>query len=185
VMLTATPRVSTVAEVLDAVDLADKADSRLGRLSGGQRRTLDFAAALLGRPELLVLDEPTTGLDPASKSRIHDLIMQRVDEEATVLMTTHDLAEAERLASRVIIMSAGRIIADGTVTQLRESLGREAEVTWVQNGTRHVHATAAPEAFLQQLDISAISELSVTRPTLEDAYLALVKQAEEHKEQHS
>ncbi|MBE6482358.1 MAG: ABC transporter ATP-binding protein [Actinomyces ruminicola] len=178
-LLTATRRVATVAEVLDAVGLEDKADSRLSRLSGGQRRTLDFAAALLGRPELLILDEPTTGLDPVSKARLHDLIMERVDDEATVLMTTHDLSEAERLASRVVIMAAGRIIAEGTVTELRESIGREAEVTWMQDGERHVNATAAPERFLQQLDLDAISELTVTRPTLEEAYLALVSQPAE------
>ncbi|WP_136193214.1 ABC transporter ATP-binding protein [Actinomyces procaprae] len=175
--LTTSVRVATVAEVLDAVGLADKSDSRLSRLSGGQRRTLDFAAALLGRPELLILDEPTTGLDPASKARLHDLLMERVDDDATVLMTTHDLSEAERLASRVVIMAAGRIIADGTVTELREQLGRKAEVTWLQDGERHVHATSAPERFLQRLDLDAISGLTVTRPTLEEAYLALVSQS--------
>ena len=116
VQLTAASRVSGVDEVLDAVGLADKADSRLSRLSGGQRRTVDFAAALMAAPELLVLDEPTTGLDPVSKARLHDLILARVDEDATIVMTTHDLAEAERLASRVLIMNEGRIIADGTVT---------------------------------------------------------------------
>ncbi|WP_103062867.1 ABC transporter ATP-binding protein [Actinomyces qiguomingii] len=178
-LLTATTRAATVSEVLDAVGLEDKANSRLSRLSGGQRRTLDFAAALLGQPELLILDEPTTGLDPVSKARLHDLIMERVDDDATVLMTTHDLSEAERLASRVVIMAAGRIIADGTVIELRESIGREAEVTWMQEGEHHVHATAAPERFLQQLDLDTISELTVTRPTLEEAYLALVSQPAE------
>ncbi|CED90670.1 ABC transporter ATP-binding protein [Actinomyces succiniciruminis] len=177
--LTASARVATVAEVLEAVGLADKSDSRLSRLSGGQRRTLDFAAALLGRPELLILDEPTTGLDPASKARLHDLIMERVDDDATVLMTTHDLSEAERLASRVVIMAAGRIIADGTVVELRERFSSEAEVTWMQDGVRHVHATSSPERFLQRLDLDAISGLMVTRPTLEEAYLALVAQPAE------
>ncbi|MBE6476838.1 MAG: ABC transporter ATP-binding protein [Propionibacteriaceae bacterium] len=173
IQLSAAPA-DTVTQVLDAVGLVDKADSRLSRLSGGQRRMIDFAAALLGRPELLVLDEPTTGLDPVSKARLHDLILDRVDESATVLMTTHDLAEAERIASRVLIMSGGRIIADDTVPGLRERLSTDAEVTWVQDGERHVHATAEPERFLQRLDLMAISGLTVTRPTLEDAYLALV-----------
>lgn len=177
--LTASAQVADVAEVLDAVGLTDKAGSRLSRLSGGQRRTLDFAAALMGRPDLLILDEPTTGLDPASKARLHDLIMERVDDDATVLMTTHDLSEAERLASRVIIMAAGRIIADGPVTELRERVGRKAEETWMQDGEHHVHATASPESFLQQLDLDAISGLTVTRPTLEEAYLALVSQPAE------
>ena len=182
--LTAAPHVMSVNEVLDAVGLAGKATSRLSRLSGGQRRTIDFAAALMGRPELLVMDEPTTGLDPASKTHLHDLILQRVDDDnATILMTTHDLAEAERLASRVLIMSRGRIIADGTVTALRERLSHDAEVTWAQDGEHHVHTTASPERFLTQLDLGVITDLTVTRPTLEETYLALV--GEEHKEKQS
>ena len=184
IQLTASPGVMSVSEVLDAVGLAGKATSRLSRLSGGQRRTIDFAAALMGRPELLVMDEPTTGLDPASKAHLHDLILQRVDDDdATILMTTHDLAEAERIASRVLIMSRGRIIADGSVTALRERLSHDAEVTWVQDGEHHVHATASPERFLLQLDLGTITDLTVTRPTLEETYLALV--GEEHEEQQS
>ena len=184
IQLTASPGVMGVSEVLDAIGLAGKATARLSRLSGGQRRTIDFAAALMGRPELLVMDEPTTGLDPASKAHLHDLILQRVDDDdATILMTTHDLAEAERIASRVLIMSRGRVIADGSVTALRERLSHDAEVTWVQDGEHHVHATASPERFLLQLDLGTITGLTVTRPTLEETYLSLV--GEEHEEQQS
>jgi len=174
VQLTAAERVSTVAEVLDAVGLLDKADSRLSRLSGGQRRTIDFAAALLASPELLILDEPTTGLDPVSKARLHDLILARVDDDATIVMTTHDLSEAERLASRVLIMNEGRIIADGTVTALRELLDRGSEITWIEAGARHVHTTRSPERFVRGLDLDAITGLTITRPTLEETYLSLV-----------
>ena len=174
VQLTAASRVIGVDEVLDAVGLADKADSRLSRLSGGQRRTVDFAAALMAAPELLVLDEPTTGLDPVSKARLHDLILARVDEDATIVMTTHDLAEAERLASRVLIMNEGRIIADGTVTALRERLDRGAEITWIEGGARHVHTTRSPERFVKGLDLDAVTGLTITRPTLEETYLSLV-----------
>ena len=174
VQLTAASRVSGVAEVLDAVGLADKADSRLSRLSGGQRRTVDSAAALMAAPELLVLDEPTTGLDPVSKARLHDLILARVDEDATIVMTTHDLAEAERLASRVLIMNEGRIIADGTVTALRERLDRGAEITWIEGGAHHVHTTRSPERFVKGLDLDAVTGLTITRPTLEETYLSLV-----------
>ena len=174
VQLTAASRVSGVAEVLDAVGLADKADFRLSRLSGGQRRTVDFAAALMAAPELLVLDEPTTGLDPVSKARLHDLILARVDENATIVMTTHDLAEAERLASRVLIMNEGRIIADGTVTALRERLDRGAEITWIEGGAHHVHTTRSPERFVKGLDLDAVTGLTITRPTLEETYLSLV-----------
>ena len=174
VQLTAASRVSTVEEALDAVGLADKAGSRLSRLSGGQRRTVDFAAALMAAPELLVLDEPTTGLDPVSKARLHDLILARVDEDATIVMTTHDLAEAERLASRVLIMNEGRIIADGTVTALRERLDRGAEITWIEGGAHHVHTTRSPERFVKGLDLDAVTGLTITRPTLEETYLSLV-----------
>lgn len=168
----------TVKAVLDAVGLADKARSRLSHLSGGQRRSIDVAAALIARPEVLILDEPTTGLDPVSKARLHDVILDRVDDAATVLMTTHDLAEAERIASRALIMSEGRILAAGTVTELRESLTHDAEVTWTQDGRRHVHSTPSPERFLASTDLAAISDLTVTRPTLEEAYLALVRKEE-------
>ena len=174
VQLTTASRVSTVEEVLDAVGLTDKAGSRLSRLSGGQRRTVDFAAALMAAPELLVLDEPTTGLDPVSKARLHDLILARVDEDATIVMTTHDLAEAERLASRVLIMNEGRIIADGTVTALRERLDRGAEITWIEGGAHHVHTTRSPERFVKGLDLDAVTGLTITRPTLEETYLSLV-----------
>ena len=174
VQLTAASRVIGVDEVLDAVGLADKADSRLSRLSGGQRRTVDFAAALMAAPELLVLDEPTTGLDPVSKARLHDLILARVDEDATIVMTTHDLAEAERLASRVLIMNEGRIIADGTVTALRERLDRGAEITWIEGGAHHVHTTRSPERFVKGLNLDAVTGLTITRPTLEETYLSLV-----------
>lgn len=177
--LTVTPDVVDVEEVLDAVGLAAKATSRISRLSGGQRRVLDLAATLLARPELLVLDEPTTGLDPVSKARVHDLVLERIDGGATVLMTTHDLAEAEHLASRVLVMSRGRILADATVPQLRERLDRGAEVTWLRDGQRHVHSTTTPERFVQSLDPEAISGLTVTRPTLEDAYLALVAEEQQ------
>ena len=174
VQLTAASRVIGVDEALDAVGLADKADSRLSRLSGGQRRTVDFAAALMAAPELLVLDEPTTGLDPVSKALLHDLILARVDENATIVMTTHDLAEAERLASRVLIMNEGRIIADGTVTALRERLDRGAEITWIEGGAHHVHTTRSPERFVKGLDLDAVTGLTITRPTLEETYLSLV-----------
>ena len=135
---------STVAEVLRMVGLEDKAKVRLGRLSGGQRRTIALAAVLLGKPELLILDEPTAGLDPASRARVHDLILERVDDAATVLMTSHDLAEVERLASGVGIMGRGRVFADGTVTELREQFSGTAQVTWHEAGERHVHATSSP-----------------------------------------
>ncbi|BDA65336.1 ABC transporter ATP-binding protein [Actinomyces capricornis] len=175
---TVVDQVLRAEQALAAVGLEDRASARLGDISGGQRRAVDLAAALLARPELLILDEPTTGLDPAAKARMHDLILDQVDQSgATVLMTTHDLAEAERIASRILILAGGGIVANGTATQLRESLPGRAEVTWIEGGGRHVHVTDRPEEFISTLDLEHVSSLSVSRSTLEEAYLALVARA--------
>lgn len=169
--------------LLDALDLADKAGSTLGKLSGGQRRRTDFAAALLSRPRLLILDEPTTGLDPVAKARIHDLICDAQDEGATVLLTTHDLAEAEKIASRIVILGDRSVLADGTAHELRRRLLGTSQVTWREGDELFVHATGEVEEFVSRLDLTSITELTITRPSLEDAYLDLIggsesKQAE-------
>ena len=169
------PAAISVEQALELVSLGDKESQKISSLSGGERRRLDFAAALIGGPELLLLDEPTTGLDPVSKTQMHDVIMDRVDRSTTVLMTTHDLAEAEKLASRIIILGEGKVLANGSLMQLRSAHLGTAEVSWVADGVRNVHATEAPEEFLQGLPLDSISELTVTRPTLEDAYLSIVK----------
>ena len=110
VQLTATSRVSGVDEVLDAVGLSEKADSRLSRLSGGQRRTIDFAAALMAAPELLVLDEPTNGLDPLAVVGFRDLLREVTGRGGAVLVTGHHFDELTRLADRVEVLHRGRII---------------------------------------------------------------------------
>lgn len=166
----------TVDSVLADVGLLDKRDINLGKLSGGQRRRVDFACALLSNPSLLVLDEPTTGLDPQAKAEIHDLLSLISDQGNTVLLTTHDLSEAEKLASRVLILHGGKFAASGSPRQLRANFAGNAQVTWFEDGVEHVHSTAAPEAFLLTLDLHRITGLTVTRPTLEDAYLAMVNQ---------
>lgn len=172
---TRTPR--SVDEALASIDLADKKYSRLGKLSGGQRRRVDFATATIAHPSLLILDEPTTGLDPAAKAQIHDLISDAVDAGATVLITTHDLSEAEKIASRVVILAGGRIIADDTPYGYREKYTHQAEIRWRENGHPHVHSTSEPERFTRELlnrTDSTISALSISRPTLEDVYLRMV-----------
>ena len=151
-------------------------DEEGNNVSAGEKQLITIARAFLSEPELLILDEPTAGLDPASRARVHDLILERVDDAATVLMTSHDLAEVERLASRVVIMGRGRVFADGTVTELREQFSGTAQVTWHEAGERHVHATSSPEGFVKTLDLDAISGLTIPRPNLEDAYLALTKE---------
>ncbi|MDO5700885.1 MAG: ABC transporter ATP-binding protein [Bowdeniella nasicola] len=166
------------AQILDALELSDKAQAPLGKLSGGQRRRVDFAAALLSRPELLILDEPTTGLDPVAKAKIHDLVADCQDGGTTVLLTTHDLAEAEKISSRIVILAGGGFLADGTAHELRRRLARESEITWREAEETFVHSTSEVESFVARLDLSTIRDLTITRPSLEDAYLELVSQAE-------
>nr|NLD41401.1 ABC transporter ATP-binding protein [Actinomycetales bacterium] len=107
-----------VAEALEIVDLAHRADVRVKSLSGGERRRLDLAMATLGRPEILFLDEPTTGLDPASRERTWDVIAGMLAAGVTVVLTTHYLEEAERLADRVVIIAAGQVAREGTVASI-------------------------------------------------------------------
>ncbi|AZR06161.1 ABC transporter ATP-binding protein [Trueperella pyogenes] len=163
-----------VDTLLAQVGLTDKKYARLGKLSGGQRRRVDFATALIGSPDLLVLDEPTSGLDPAGKLELHDLIAHAADHGTGVLLTTHDLAEAEKLATRIAVINDGVVAAYGTATQLRETYVRPAEVTWIEDGVHHIHATENVEQFISTLDLTVITGLTVTRPSLEDAYLDLV-----------
>jgi ABC-2 type transport system ATP-binding protein len=107
-----------VDEIVDLVGLDEKVDARIGSLSGGQRRRVDLALGIVGRPEVLFLDEPTTGFDPAARRKSWDLIESLGADGTTVLLTTHYLDEAEHLADRVGVLSAGRLIAEGTPEQL-------------------------------------------------------------------
>lgn len=129
------PRPWDVDELLLSVGLTGQADEQVRRLSGGQRRRLDVAVGLIGRPDLLFLDEPTAGLDPQARRDFHDLLMRVSDElDVTVLITTHDLAEADKLADRIAILVAGRIIAEGTSEQLSQRIASHDLVRWVRDG---------------------------------------------------
>jgi ABC-2 type transport system ATP-binding protein len=169
-------------DLLAAVGLTDQARTPIRRLSGGQRRRLDLAIAMTGRPELLFLDEPTAGLDPQARREFHDLLSGiRRELGTTVLMTTHDLDEAGKLASRIIILSAGRVAAQGTAAELRDQIAGEDEVRWTRDGQRYRRVTPDSTSFVRQLfavDGEDIRELEVHRASLEDTYLALVRQAE-------
>lgn len=170
------PRPWDADALLDRVGLGDKAQSRIGDLSGGQRRRLDVAVGLVGRPELLFLDEPTAGFDPQARRDFHDLIAELSDSSVTVMLTTHDLDEAEKLADRILVLAGGRIVADGSPDALRAQVATEAEVRWRRDGTTHVHATDHPESYLRSvLAEGDITDLEVRRATLEDAYLNLVR----------
>ena len=109
----------TVDELLEVFDLTEHSRKPLLNLSGGLRRRVDLAVAVMNRPELLVLDEPTTGLDPAAKRAVHDVVADQMDNGSSLLLTTHDLAEADRLASRIIILDEGKVVADGSPHALR------------------------------------------------------------------
>ena len=169
-------------QLLAAVGLSEQAGRQVRHLSGGQRRRLDIALGLVGRPELVFLDEPTAGLDPQSRRDFHDLLRRAAAElDLTVLMTTHDLAEAEQLADRIVILVGGRIVAEGTPAELARRIAWEDKVRWVRAGHQFVHATADSTGFVRDLFAEhgrAISELEVRRASLEDAYLALVRAAE-------
>ncbi|WP_370947729.1 ABC transporter ATP-binding protein [Amycolatopsis sp. cg5] len=169
-------------ELVDAVGLTEHAGKKIRTLSGGQRRRLDVAIGIVGRPELLFLDEPTAGFDPESRREFHDLVHRLADEhETTILLTTHDLDEAEKLADRIMILANGRIIADGSADELSRRIAGEAEVRWSRDGQRFVHSTAAATKFVYELFKQygeSVEELEVRRASLEDTYMTLVRQAE-------
>ncbi len=180
----ATPQVQRpwdADQLLAAVGLSEQAGQQVRQMSGGQRRRLDIAVGLVGRPELVFLDEPTAGLDPQARRDFHDLLRQAAAElELTVLMTTHDLAEAEQLADHIAILVDGRIVAEGTSAELARQIAWEDRVTWVRAGRRFEHATADSTGFVRDLFAEhghAISELEVRRASLEDSYLTLVRAA--------
>ena len=106
-------------ELIDLVGLGQHADQKIRTLSGGERRRLDLAVGIIGRPELLFLDEPTAGFDPQARRDFHDLVHRLSDlEDTTILLTTHDLDEADKLADRILILAGGRIVADGSADEL-------------------------------------------------------------------
>jgi len=174
------PRSRDPEEVIGLVGLEAKAGSRIKALSGGQRRRLDVALGVIGGPELLLLDEPTTGFDPAARRQFWDLIRLLADEGTTILLTTHYLEEAEALADRLAVVAKGQVVAEGEPAVLRERYGTEATVVWTEpDGVTRTERTATPTrtvAGLMHRFDGEIPGLKVTRPTLEDVYLRLTGQ---------
>ncbi|WP_399089999.1 ABC transporter ATP-binding protein [Streptomyces sp. BBFR2] len=165
--------------LLRLVGLTDHAGQQAARLSGGQRRRLDVALGIVGRPELLFLDEPTTGFDPEARRDFHDLVERLArDEGVTVLLTTHDLAEAERLADRMAMLVNGRIRACGTPRELARRAAAQAEARWTApDGTPRRERTADPSQLVWELHRATdgpLPDLEVRRPTLEDTYLHML-----------
>ena len=168
--------------VIEQVGLAGKRNSRTHALSGGQKRRLDVALGIVGRPELLFLDEPTAGFDPEARREFHDLVHRLSDvDDTTIMLTTHDLDEAEKLSDRILILAGGTIIADGSADELSRKMSTEAEIRWTLHGERYVHSTLDSTRFVWDLfreHGDAVAELEVRRASLEDTYMALVHQQE-------
>jgi ABC-2 type transport system ATP-binding protein len=169
-------------ELIAAVGLTPHADKRVAKLSGGQRRRLDVAIGIVGRPELLFLDEPTAGFDPQARREFHELVHRLTDiEETTILLTTHDLDEAEKLADRILVLAGGRVIANGSADALSRLMTTQAEVRWTQGDERIVHSTEDATRYVRDLlnqHGDAVTDLEVRRASLEDTYMALVREFE-------
>ena len=192
------PKPRRIAEVLDLIDLAPDARTRIGALSGGQRRRVDLGLAIIGQPEMLFLDEPTTGLDPEARRRLWSVIENLTAAGTTVLLTTHYLDEAQHLASRVIVLADGHVAADATPDELRATGGvpvisfrlppgilsmPSALAQHVANDTLTMPSgnVATDLAMLvgwaRENDVD-LTGLEVGPPSLEDAYLALTREGE-------
>jgi ABC-2 type transport system ATP-binding protein len=166
-----------VSDLLDRLELAGVAGRRAGALSGGQQRRLDLALALVGRPDVLFLDEPTTGFDPQARRATWQVVRAVADGGSTVLLTTHYLEEAAELADRVVVVAGGRVVADGDPATLGGHLDARSTVRFRRPGGEPVTIrTTTPTAVLAAEIRSGaeLDELSVTRPTLEDAFFRLI-----------
>jgi len=178
-------------QVLEIVGLRDKADSRIKGLSGGQQRRVQLGLGLVGDPELVFLDEPTTGFDPSARRQAWDVIANLRSLGKTVLLTTHYMDEAQHLADRVIVLSGGRVVAEGTPESLRSDLATDSTISFVlhngeqppvpgnRSGDVYEISSTDPVRDLYRLtewSIEAgvdLGSLTVSRPSLEDVYLAL------------
>jgi len=169
-----------VDEVIGLIGLEEKRDTRARRLSGGQRRRLDLGLALIGDPELIFLDEPTTGFDPGARRRAWETIRSLRELGKTILLTTHYLDEVEQLADRVAVLREGRIVASGTVLELVGG-APATEIRYRRNGEVVVLETEEPTRVLHELTEAAIQRgeelegLEVRRPSLEEVYLSLTQ----------
>jgi ABC-2 type transport system ATP-binding protein len=171
-----------VDEVVELVGLKEKRDNRVRLLSGGQRRRLDLGLALVGDPELIFLDEPTTGFDPGARRRAWETIRGLRSLGKTILLTTHYLDEAEQLADRVAVLRQGEIVASGPPAELTGS-AQQTEIRYRENGREVVLHTDKPTRLLHELTEKALADghelegLVVRRPSLEDVYLSLTEEA--------
>ena len=175
------PNPRSVDEVLELVGLTEHAGRRASKLSGGQQRRLDVALGIVGRPELLFLDEPTTGFDPDARRQFWAMLEQLAHEGTAILLTTHYLDEAARLANRVGVIAGGSLVAEAPPATLGGAEARVPVVTWREaDGTPREERTSNPGELVSSL-VSRLGEpveLEVRRPSLEDIYLELIGQAD-------
>ncbi len=197
-------------DLLERFDLSDAGQRLVGTYSGGMRRRLDLAGALVARPPVLFLDEPTTGLDPRSRLGLWETIEERVSQGSTVLLTTQSLDEADRLADQIAVIDHGRVIAEGTAAQLKDRVGGDRLEVRLEDQTQAEQASQAlatvvdeqPELrdgvllaavsrrdgtvanALRRLDEAGIevSDLTLRRPSLDDVFLSLTGHEAEHEE---
>jgi ABC-2 type transport system ATP-binding protein len=182
------PAPRDAAEVIDSVGLAEQAGTRAGALSGGQRRRLDVALGIVGNPELLFLDEPTTGFDPQARRSFWGLLSSLRAAGTTMLLTTHYLDEAEHLADRVGVIAGGRLLEVNSVDQLGGAERRTPVVRWREGGEIRSERTADPTATVLALAARigpTVPDLEVRRPSLEDIYLSMIDEAEQSAEQRN
>jgi ABC-2 type transport system ATP-binding protein len=171
------PRPRAVDEVIEMVGLTEKRNARGSQLSGGQRRRLDVALGIVGNPDLLFLDEPTTGFDPEARRQFWSLIESFADGGTTILLTTHYLDEAEHLADRVGVIVAGKIVEVGPPQTLGGRATAAATVRWAgPNGVQAVQTDAPTKVVLDLAEQfgGEVPELVVERPSLEDVYLRMI-----------
>ena len=175
-----------VDDVIELIGLEEKREERVRRLSGGQRRRLDLGLALIGDPELIFLDEPTTGFDPGARRRAWDTIRSLSGLGKTILLTTHYLDEVEQLADRVAVLREGRIVAAGTPAELTGATPA-TEIRYRADGRDVALTTEEPTRVLHELTSAAVARgeeidgLQVRRPTLEDVYLTLTQEEQEEE----
>ena len=170
------PRARDVDELIAAVGLQEKASTRIRNLSGGQRRRVDVALGVIGRPELLFLDEPTTGFDPEARRQFWELIRELKRDGTTILLTTHYLDEAAQLGDRAAIIAGGRLVDINTIDKIGHPDARIPIVRWSDERGAHEERTSEPGAFVAALQarVGEPHGLEVVRPSLEDIYLDLV-----------
>ena len=176
------PKPRSVDEVIAAVGLEDKDKTLIRKLSGGQRRRVDVALGIIGRPELLFLDEPTTGFDPEARRSFWDLIRELKSEGTTILLTTHYLDEAAQLGDRAGVIAGGKLIDIGRIDEIGGAEARVPIVRWREGGVIREERTTEPATLVARLVAANDGEpdaVEIVRPSLEDVYLRLVENAAE------